>query len=65
MRVTCGQAKAFQGEGLAYRSGYCTYLSGILTLASGRLSTWTVSMNLTLLLLSFITSDEEIGRAHV
>src|SRR5271157_2581360 len=34
------------------------YRYGIRTFTSGRLSTCTVSINLTLLLLSFITSDE-------
>src|SRR5271166_6351470 len=34
------------------------YRSGMRTFTSGRLSTCTVSINLTLLLLSFITSDE-------
>src|SRR5271166_6480858 len=33
------------------------YLSGILTFTSGRLSTWMVSINRTLLLFSFITSE--------
>src|SRR5271157_1144185 len=64
LRTTMGRAN-LPGEGQsrpprrkACRPGAQPYRYGIRTFTSGRLSTCTVSINLTLLLLSFITSDE-------